>query len=201
MIASIFRYFNSDFVFLSALRHIIGLENIYVSYDIVCQWSKNFPTRCAQYTPKLRESFYRFLMKYAIPKFHLPAHGFGCWSLYSLNFICGSARVDGEAIERFWSSLNPVATSTREMSTAARHDFIEERIGAQNFRKVVDLGSSLSKKLHSAIKGQKRHRQELEELTSSFEPALVERWKEAVHDYHRDPANHRDPYSNQTQGK
>jgi hypothetical protein len=138
---------------------------------------------------------------FAIPKFHLPAHGFKCWSLFSLNYIKGSARVDGEAIERFWSLTNPVATSTREMAPGARHDYLEERWRTANFRKMVELGTSLATKLREAVKGRDKHTQELAEFSSSFEEEILVQWREAVELWHRDPVNHLDPYQVQTAGK
>lgn len=82
----------------------------------------------------------RLTLAFGIPKFHLPAHGPKCWSLFSLNFIRGWARIDGEAIERVWSAINAVATSTREMSPGARHDYLDDQWNAANFRKLVKLG-------------------------------------------------------------
>lgn len=76
----------------------------------------------------------------AIPKFHLPAHGSKCWSQYSINYLQNWGRVDGEAIECLWSTTNPIATSTQEMTPGARMDFLEDRWGANNFRKIIELG-------------------------------------------------------------
>ena len=119
------RYFNTDFVFLSALQNR-SLRHIRVSYDIACQWHIHLAKRCDDFPPQLQNAFKALTqIIYAIPKFHLPAHGSACWSLYSLNYLIGSARVDGEAIERFWALSNSVATSTREMTSGARHDFLE----------------------------------------------------------------------------
>lgn len=113
------RYFNSDFVFLSSLCKQ-GLNLAFVSYNIVCQWQRNLMDRCTRFESPLRSHLSSLELVYAIPKFHLPAHGFKCWSRFSLNFIPGSARVDGEAIERLWARTNPVATSTREMKASVR---------------------------------------------------------------------------------
>src|ERR1700748_2488564 len=81
---------------------------------------------------------------FGIPKFHLPAHGSKCWSLFSLNFLRGWARIDGEAIERVWAAINGVTTSTREMSPGARHDYLDDQWNAANFRKLVNLGELIN---------------------------------------------------------
>jgi hypothetical protein len=137
---------------------------------------------------------------FAIPKFHLPAHGFICWSRYSLNLIPGSGRLDGEGIERLWSTSNQVATSTREMYAGSRHDLLEERWNTSNFRKLVELGASLSRKLRVAVEGRHRHTQELADFTSAFDPIVVEKWKKSIEDYHKDPSSAVDPYHPLTQG-
>jgi hypothetical protein len=97
---------------------------------------KRLPTISDEYTHHIDPS----KIEHGIPKFHLPAHGTKCLSLYSLNFLRGWARTDGEGIERLWASTNPVATMTREMSGGARHDFLDDQWGASNFRKNVNLG-------------------------------------------------------------
>jgi len=193
------RYFNTDFVFLSSLRRR-GLDTVYVSYDVACQWEKFLDTRCEFFPIELRSHLGNLTIICAIPKFHLPAHGFICWSRYSLNFIPGSARVDGEAIERHWAATNPVATSTREMTPGARHDFLEDRWAFQNFKKLVGLGDSLERKLRSAISGVEKHEKELEELSSSQAPSIIEEWTAMVNAYHEDPASNPDPYRVRTQG-
>lgn len=194
------RYFNSDFVFLSSLCKQ-GLNLAFVSYDIVCQWQRNLMDRCTRFESPLRSHLSSLELVYAIPKFHLPAHGFKCWSRFSLNFIPGSARVDGEAIERLWARTNPVATSTREMKAGARHDFLEERWGTQNFSKVVILGESLTSKLRTAAEGVAKHTKELEEFSSSQDPVNISRWKDNIEAYHTDPNKHPDPYCVHTKGK
>jgi hypothetical protein len=194
-----YRYFNTDFALLSALQHVTG-EVLFISYDIACQWTVNFDTRCEDFPPDLRDAIKNRQIRYAIPKFHLPAHGFRCWSLFSLNYIIGSGRVDGEGIERLWSVSNPVATSTREMGHGSRHDFLEDRWGAANFRKLIGLGTSLARKLKSDVHGKTRHLKEMEEFSAAFEPAIISKWKENVLAYHNDPSEHDDPYHVLTPG-
>jgi hypothetical protein len=157
--------------------------------------------RCKDFPPELSAAVEGMELVFAIPKFHLPAHGFVCWSRFSLNFIPGSARVDGEGIERFWSTSNQIATSSREMTSGHRHDLLEERWSTANHRKVIDLGVSLAKKLKVAVDGRSRHTKELEEFSSAFDLALVERWKKDIENYHKAPLSHPDPYHPLSQGE
>ena len=75
-----------------------------------------------------------------VPKFHLPAHIAQCQWKYSFNFIKGAGRTDGEAPERGWSTLNAVASSTKEMGPGHRRDTLDDIIGDSNWKKVIGLG-------------------------------------------------------------
>jgi hypothetical protein len=195
-----YRYFNSDFVFLSALR-ARNLTLVYLSYDIACRWGISLQDRINSFPEELRSHIPNLTIVFAIPKFHLPAHGSACWSRFSFNYLLGSARTDGEAVERLWSSSNPVASSTREMAPGYRHDFLEDRWGSSNHRKVVDLGSSLARKLATAVNGNRRHSAEAMELTSAINPEIITKWAKMVDDWNRDPDQYPDPYQVHTQGR
>jgi hypothetical protein len=133
-----FSYVNSDYVFLSSLRD--DLRQVNISYDIACQYSINFFKRAAGFAPNIKKNYQKMKINFGVPKFHLPAHGSACWTKFSLNFLRGWARVDGEEIERTWSGSNSVAASTREMGPGTRHDFLDDLWGAVNFRKICNLG-------------------------------------------------------------
>lgn len=193
------RYFNSDFVFLSVLRKK-RLRYIKVSYDIACIWSINFFSRALCFPEEYRAQLPHPKIEAAIPKFHLPAHGSRCWSRYSINYLENWGRVDGEAIERLWATTNPIATSTREMTPGARKDFLEDRWDASNFRKITDLGASLSKKLRTAVNGRRQHSRELDEFTASFDPGTIQTWKEKINAWNLSPQDALDPYQVWTKG-
>lgn len=192
------KYFNSDFVFLSALQRC-KVNRIVISYDIACQWKRKLLSRASNFPPQLKEHLLGLTLIPVIPKFHLPAHGFSCQTQYSLNFVPNCARVDGEGIERLWAGTNPVATSTREMTAGTRHDFLEERWSTQNFRKVVHLGESLAAKLRTAVTGLTKHSQELAEFSAANKDH-VSKWMRMIEEYHSDPTAHPDPYRVALQG-
>src|SRR6188768_2074821 len=89
------------------------LKSYVVSYDIACQWSIHL----REHMFALDHQFFLFgdnvFVKFLVPKFHLPAHISACRTKFSFNFCPGCARTDGEAPERGWSEINPLATSTR----------------------------------------------------------------------------------------
>jgi hypothetical protein len=88
---------------------------------------------------QLSEEQLQFL-RFAIPKFHIAAHGSTCQSSFSLNYQQYMARTDGEDPERWWAHINPVSMSTREMGPGARLDTLDDHAAAWNWRKITGLG-------------------------------------------------------------
>lgn len=58
----------------------------------------------------------------------------------SLRYKTGAGMTDGEGVERVWSGLNPIATSTKEMHADGRHENLEDSIDNHNFQKNLTLG-------------------------------------------------------------
>lgn len=96
------------------------MNNFNVSYDIVCQWNRHLWERMKTLPPALHFPHANKKVTPFVPKFHLSAHVAECQWKYSFNYIKGAARTDGEAPERGWSTLNAVASSTKEMGPGHR---------------------------------------------------------------------------------
>ncbi|KAF8215194.1 hypothetical protein K438DRAFT_1561909 [Mycena galopus ATCC 62051] len=143
------RYPNMDYLFWSSLIGII-LLTVVASYDIACQWSRNFWTRAsaAPWIMKLPEHL-KIIFK--VPKFHLPPHIKKCHAPYSFNYAKGIGRTDGEGVERNWSWLNWAAKSISVMGPGAREDTIDDICGFSNWKKTVDFGNSLLRKMVLAM--------------------------------------------------
>lgn len=77
---------------------------------------------------------------YLVPKFHLPAHIESYNLMFSFNLTPGIGRTDGEAPERGWANINPVAQSTKEMGPGTRHDTLNDHFGNWNWKKVIGMG-------------------------------------------------------------
>lgn len=105
-----------DYIFLSSLRQNVP-QHLVVSYDIACQWIRHLLDRCAIYPPSL---IHTLIINYLIPKFHLSAHQPICHTNFSFNYTPNVGRTDGEAPERGWAAMNPVANSTKEMGPGSR---------------------------------------------------------------------------------
>ncbi|TDL13451.1 hypothetical protein BD410DRAFT_735374, partial [Rickenella mellea] len=186
------RYCNMDFVVLSTLE---GTESkvLFLSYDIMCQWHKNLPKRMEEYPVHRQLDTGEKWIIFAIPKFHLLAHGNSCQSKFNYNYKPGAARTCGESIEQTWSGQNGVSMSTREMSPGSRQDTLDSHLGAWNHRKVTGLGKYLLSLLRDALPMRDDHRDILDELNASLEPELISNWEKMVAAWNLDHAQP-DPY-------
>ncbi|KAJ7734861.1 hypothetical protein B0H16DRAFT_1664965 [Mycena metata] len=143
------KYSNMDYLFFSSLIGIT-LLTVVASYNIACQWSHNFWAR-ASAMPAYLKLPAGLQMLFKVPKFHLPPHVKSCHGPYSFNYTKGVGRTDGEGVERNWSWLNWAARSISVMGPGSRDDTIDDLCGFSNWRKTVDLGNSLLRKLVLAI--------------------------------------------------
>lgn len=134
------RYINMDYLFFSTLRHSV-VDTLNVSYDIACQWHKKLWHRMSAFPVSMHLLPTFKTISFFVPKFHLPAHIEACQTSFSFNFKSGVGRTDGEAPERGWANINPVASSTKEMGPGARRDTLDDYFGDSNWKKVVGLGS------------------------------------------------------------
>ena len=134
-----------DWILVSALNnHAQDLEELRVSYDIACTYSRRFLARMSRYDKACEFDFSNRTIKWAVPKFHLHAHGPSCRSNYSWNYMPGAGRTHGEIIETGWATLNPAAVATREMSGDSRREVLEDVMGAVNWGKITRNGPFLS---------------------------------------------------------
>ena len=132
------RYLNVDFIAFSGIRWF-KIQEIVISYDIVCQWHKRLVERLGLLPDNIQPSWISRVV-FAIPKFHLPAHIDSCNRTFSFNLIKGVGRTDGEAPERGWSGMNGIAKSTAEMGPGNRRDTLDDHLGDANNEKVKELG-------------------------------------------------------------
>ena len=77
---------------------------------------------------------------FLVPKFHLPAHIARCQTTYSFNLTPGVGRTDGEAPERGWANINPVAAQTKQMGPTSHRETIDDHFGDWNHQKIVGFG-------------------------------------------------------------
>ncbi len=128
-----------DYVVLSTLRNT-EYKTLLFSYDIACQWHKHFRSRMANFPEALQLDADGMILRYVVPKFHLPAHGAACQSRFSLNFLPRVGRTYGEGVEQEWSHINGTATSTREMAPSVRRETLDDHWGSWNWQKTIGFG-------------------------------------------------------------
>jgi hypothetical protein len=134
------RFCNIDYVFLSAILGIT-LHFITLSYDIACQWKKNFWQRMESAPSHLRLDPSRVIIQSGLPLMHAERHIKRCRDENSLKLQPGVGATDGEGIERFWSNLNRIAVSTKEMGVGNRSDTLDDYMGHHNWEKNVKMGT------------------------------------------------------------
>jgi hypothetical protein len=118
------RYCNMDY-FIFACLVGITLLRIILTYDIVCQWSKNFRKCMADFPPEMRIPD-STQVDVAIPGWHINAHGEKCRENFNLSYMEGAGRTVGEDIETTWAGTNALGPSVREMGPAACHDTLND---------------------------------------------------------------------------
>ncbi|KAK7020596.1 hypothetical protein VNI00_017725 [Paramarasmius palmivorus] len=143
------RYCNMDAIFLMSVMRLTCLI-LFISYDIACQWYKNFFTRMHAMPLELHLP-HSTSVHFRVPKFHLPAHVQSCHAPFSFNFTEGVGKTDGEGPERKWSTFNNAAASLSMMSHGGRMDTMADQANGHNYDKVIRTGTFLLKKLVKAI--------------------------------------------------
>ncbi|KAG1792555.1 hypothetical protein EV424DRAFT_1475756 [Suillus variegatus] len=182
------RYINMDYLFFSTLRHS-SLQSLNISYDIACQWHKKLWQRMTTFPTSMQFDYVSKAISFFVPKFHLPAHVEKCQMTFSFNFKRGVGRTDGEAPERGWANINPIASSTKEMGPGARRDTLDDFFGDWNWKKVVALGTTMQRKLKEALPQREDHRAALDDLEEGLKEEYGEvlgQWRSQVEGWEDD---------------
>ena len=184
-----------DFIVFAALVGII-LPWIFITYDIGCQWSKNFRARMLDFPDNMQINP-AMKVDIVILSWHINGHGQRCRKEFCLGYTRGAGRTCGEEVETTWSSTNALAPSVREMAPGARHDTLNDHWNGWNFRKIVgfrtfhyllgyryshlfNLGSQFSKKFQEAALMSVKQSETFEKFSATFPPETVARWVRMV---------------------
>ncbi|KAK7022721.1 hypothetical protein VNI00_016997 [Paramarasmius palmivorus] len=143
------RYINMDCILLMTLIGVCVLQ-LFLSYDIACQWQAHFYDRMKERPKAWQFPNYR-TVKFRVPKFHLAAHVEKCFAPYAFEFTEGVGEVDGEAPERTWSWFNDAAPSLSMMTAGARWDTTDDLCNSWNWGKTISLDDMLLKRLIKGI--------------------------------------------------
>ncbi|KAJ3730319.1 hypothetical protein C8R42DRAFT_693124 [Lentinula raphanica] len=179
------RYANMDYAFGSLLRHHHPSLTKIVSYDIACQWYKNVVRRVKSLPSLVACDLGIQKIKFAIPKLHIHGHQLSCQLNFSLNWLRGAGRTDGEGVERPWAHLGPMASSTRNMGPGSRHGTINDHFGHWNWVKLIGLGVLLRKRHQVALKEFESQNDSLKEFTRG-KGVETKDWKKRIEDWEED---------------
>ncbi|KAJ7488629.1 hypothetical protein B0H11DRAFT_1720431 [Mycena galericulata] len=186
------RYINMDYIFFMGLAGS-EVSELYVSYNIACQWHKNIWDRMKTFDESIQLHLGKKYYVFLIPKFHLPAHIEACNVLFSFHLTRYVGMTDGEAPERGWSSLNPLATSTAEMGPGMRRDTINDAFNDWNHKKIIGLGKWALRKVTECVPELITCSVELEELEDSLRNLgagdTLEAWRKEVEAWEEDAKN------------
>ncbi|KIY60941.1 hypothetical protein CYLTODRAFT_460278 [Cylindrobasidium torrendii FP15055 ss-10] len=180
------RFITMDYVFWASLLKE-RLRDVFVTYDIGCQWRINLLG--PRYGDVPEELAYkeedRPTINVALPVFHSSCHEESCGSAESCRHKVGAAMTDGEGVERVWAGFNKLAPATKEMHQDVRYDALEDAIDYYNWRKNLGFGIHLRRKLEVA-KAERQKQQESFAITSetvSDEDRAT--WTKMIEDWHK----------------
>ncbi|KAJ7070273.1 hypothetical protein B0H15DRAFT_918090 [Mycena belliarum] len=186
------RYINMDYIFFMGLAGS-ELSELYVSYDIACQWHKNIWERMRTFDKGVRFRQGQKYCVFLIPKFHLPAHIEACNILFSFHLTRYVGMTDGEAPERGWAHLGPLAASTAEMGPGSRRDAINDFFNDWNHKKIIGFGVWAMRKIQECVPEMITTSMELEELETSLRNLgagdALDEWRVEVEAWEEDASN------------
>ncbi|KAL1724984.1 hypothetical protein EV714DRAFT_277963 [Schizophyllum commune] len=179
------RYANTDYAVGSLLRHHSPALRLLLSYDIACQYSKNFEERVKKLPPLVRFKLAFAWVRFVIPKLHIHGHRIACQLLYNLAWTWGVGRTDGEGVERPWSFLGALGASLRQMGPGSAADTLDDHMGYWNWLKLIGLGLLLLRRLADALIARAAQKAELDEFRKG-QAANSKVWEKEVDAFERD---------------
>ncbi|KAF9508989.1 hypothetical protein BS47DRAFT_1365591 [Hydnum rufescens UP504] len=173
------RFCNMDYIMFLSLQGT-KLGHIMILYDIFCQWITKLHHQLPSLPPEFQIDPNITTLRGVIPKFHFGAHKPEGHAQFSLNWMPGVGRTDGEGIEQDWSSINP----------AANNDIWSDL----NYQKITTLSTSLLQKLHNALVQSAFHLEQYDTLTQGLADDDASTWERMVREWEID-ASKPDPYT------
>jgi hypothetical protein len=113
-----------------------------LSYDIYCSYHVNLQKRFTKFFKSALPTIQK--IRGAIPSMHVKNHVELCQYLWAFKYIPYSGETAAELIEGSWGENNAAAGSTKEQNEGHRHDSLDDFFGHWNFKKIRQIGASLS---------------------------------------------------------
>ncbi|KIK66829.1 hypothetical protein GYMLUDRAFT_157289, partial [Collybiopsis luxurians FD-317 M1] len=134
-------YAPMDYIFLSAIA-ATSIAFILMSYNIACQWWRNFYSRM-KHMPQDLQMSPNCSIQFCMPKLHLIGHTKKCCPQFSFNYTPNSGITDREGPERQWSWLNNAAPSLSMMCAGGRSDALNDYCNYWNWLKTKNISMSV----------------------------------------------------------
>ena len=143
------------------------------------------------------------VVEFAIPSWHINAHGADCRADFGLSYRDGVGRTCGEEVEVTWAGTNPLGPSTREMGPGARHETLNGQWGGLNFRRILNFrkfvfssllilmlyitsGQEFLRHLKEALEMRIKHTQLFEQFSATFQPNTIIAWEKLINAWKKD---------------
>ncbi|KIM87974.1 hypothetical protein PILCRDRAFT_3683 [Piloderma croceum F 1598] len=195
------KYCNMDYIILLAIISITLLRLV-ITYDIACQWSKNFASWMVEYPEHMHVDLDRVEVRTAVPGFHICAHGADCQRLFSLGLMLWVANTVGKEVESGWAHMNVASPSIQEMGPSNMHESLNDHWGSWNFQKIIMFRTLFRKRFKEAFTMRAKHQELFNKFNVTFKPGTVQKWEAAVRawDVDEDIANpYEEPVNTMTQ--
>ncbi|KAJ7306865.1 hypothetical protein DFH08DRAFT_720597 [Mycena albidolilacea] len=179
------RYSNMDFIAFSAILNTV-IFYLILSYDIACQYYKNFWSRMESLPDDMRLRVEHSRVWFKVPNFHLPPHLPACHSAFSFHYMWGAGRTHGETIEQNWEFTNGAAAFTKMMGFGTWFATLEDIFGFHNWHRLVSARRLLHKRMAENVRDGQVHRDAFEAFDAALQetaPDLVASWKKWVHEW------------------
>jgi hypothetical protein len=170
------RQMNMDYSLSQSLASTNCAESPHciVVYDVMCQYNTRLKERMGR-------SFYLSIPEGlriipGIGLFHIHGHRQQCYARYSPAFIRPAGNADGEILETLWSVLNDVGRTTSTMTLAHRSEVLDAHMGDNNWKKLIGLVPSLTKKYKKALAEKEKFKEEFECFNDSILKKVIDQW-------------------------
>ncbi|KAJ7020730.1 hypothetical protein C8F04DRAFT_1274647 [Mycena alexandri] len=123
------------------------------SYDSYCSFVVNRVKRAVDLFPE--DTWLHDILKDMdgqIPADHINGHGADCQTLWQAVYFGCRGHFHGETAEVIWAFLNPLGSSTRQMTGGARHDIINFVMHAWNMLKYLRQAELLADERLNALR-------------------------------------------------
>ncbi|KAK7050165.1 hypothetical protein R3P38DRAFT_3173239 [Favolaschia claudopus] len=145
------------------------------SYDSWCSFVVKLRRRAIEMFPE--ETWLHDLLakiEGQIPADHINGHGEECRTIWQAVYFACRAHFYGETAEVIWAFLNPLGSSTRQSTGAARHDIMNFVIDAWNTWKMLHAARLLADERRDALRLFELHMAVLEDLSRQHLDDVVE---------------------------